>query len=104
MDVVAYVRKQILEDFERTPEDMKVSFCIERFHHYLSPPESVGDRKGRKNYMAPRLRALEQAIRDDAGRPDVWNSVLETITAVVAATKRVARERKKERARQKQSK
>lgn len=74
------IRKKLYQEFLNTPDDEKESFCLRKFHDYFVTATGdtlTDDKKAR--YLQLRRKALEEAIRLDAGRQDLWDALCKTL-------------------------
>lgn len=62
-------RERIYQEFLGTPKQGQTDFCRRLFLLHL---QATGDARSLEDRMAHLLTALEQAIVDDAGRPELW--------------------------------
>jgi hypothetical protein len=62
-------RERIYEEFLGTPKKEQADFCRRLFLLHL---QATGDAQSLEDRMAHLLTALEQAIVEDAGRPELW--------------------------------
>lgn len=66
-------RERIHKEFLATPAAQREDFCRRLFLLHL---QAEGDPRSLQDRMAHLLTSLEQAIADDAKRPDLWHAFL----------------------------